>query len=772
MYQGGKHNHQNKNSHHSGGGGKGGGKGTKPGARPKLGLPSTHGHGEFRNGGKRDRDGVPRPVSAPATPRPVAQILNNPVAQRPKPATPSAPAAPVDTVLPVLEGKNDIVRMVAMNHACVIISETGSGKTTQIPQFILDRVKLVDAEGKPLMVACTQPRRVAAVSIARYVASQRNCKVGEEVGYSVRFDDQSSPKTKLKFMTDGILLRELLQDPKLSKYGAIILDEAHERTLHGDVLFGLLKALTRERKDLKIIVMSATLNAKHFSNFWRNAPIGIVHGRSHPVTLMHCTEPQADYVDGAINTILQIHVDEPEGDILCFLTGQEEIEDAKRVLESRKLLLPRGSQQYEVLPLYAAMPYEKQLLVFEKAPDGHRKIILATNIAETSITIEGIKYVVDSGMVKSKAFNPKTNMESLQETVISRAQATQRAGRAGRMSAGKCYRLYTEEAFDNLSPETIPEIKRCSLNSVVLQMKAMGIQDPLSFEFMDMPPADAIVKAQEVLALLGALDQGTLCITPLGRRLADFPIEPQAAKTLLAAQALGVCKDAVIVIAMLSTENIFASGGNDGSDKCRAQFAKAVGDHVTLLHVFNAYRSQAPKNRKTWCESNSINYRQIQKAEDVVTQLTALMSLKPMSKEVLSGLGSIGGTSVVSSAPVDTGDSDEDEAHRAAANESKAPKRKNENFTDHECLRKAFCCGYFLNTAFFDPKLQNYRTLVGHQPVHLHPGSVIFFMTKTRPPLVMFNSVVQTSRRYMKDVVIIRDQGLMEAAPQFFQTAQ
>eukprot|EP00658_Telonema_sp_P-2_P022241 TRINITY_DN18887_c0_g2_i2.p1 TRINITY_DN18887_c0_g2~~TRINITY_DN18887_c0_g2_i2.p1 ORF type:complete len:229 (+),score=68.52 TRINITY_DN18887_c0_g2_i2:120-806(+) len=194
---------------------------------------------------------------------------------------------------------------------------------------------------------------------------------------------------------------------------------------------------------------------------------------------MHCTEPQADYVDGAINTILQIHVDEPEGDILCFLTGQEEIEDAKRVLESRKLLLPRGSQQYEVLTLYAAMPYEKQLLVFEKAPAGHRKIILATNIAETSITIEGIKYVVDSGMVKSKAFNPKTNMESLQETVISRAQATQRAGRAGRMSAGKCYRLYTEEAFDSLNPETIPEIKRCSLNSVVLQMKAMGI--PVSY---------------------------------------------------------------------------------------------------------------------------------------------------------------------------------------------------------------------------------------------------------------------------------------------------
>lgn len=741
------------------------------GAHPPAGRP-THGRGEFRYGGKREREGE---TSRTSTPRPAVHV---PAQQKvvapakPVPAAKSAPEAGA-TVLPVLEGKNDIIRMVTLNHACVIVSETGSGKTTQIPQFILDRIKLEGPDGKPLMVACTQPRRVAAVSIARYVASQRGCKVGEEVGYSVRFDDQSSPKTRLKFMTDGILLRELLQDPKLSKYGAIVLDEAHERTLHGDVLFGLLKALTRERKDLRIVVMSATLNAKHFSKFWRDAPIGIVHGRSHPVTLMHTTEPQADYVDAAINTILQIHTEEPEGDILCFLTGQEEIEDAKRVLESRKLLLPRGAMQYEVLPLYAAMPYEKQLLVFDRAPAGVRKIILATNIAETSITIEGIKYVVDSGMVKSKSFNPNTNMESLQETVISRAQATQRTGRAGRMSAGKCYRLFTEEAHESLLAETIPEIKRCSLNSVVLQMKAMGIQDPLSFEFMDMPPPDAIVKAQEVLVLLGALDKGTLAITPLGRRLSDFPIEPQAAKTLLAAQALGVTKDAIIVIAMLSTENIFATSGNaDGADKCRAQFAKAVGDHITLLHVYNAYRGQPSNNRKTWCESNSINYRQIQKAEDVVTQLTALVGMKPLTDEIMRGMGAIGGTSTTAaSPPVDTGDSDEDESHKAAMRET-TKKFKNENFTDHERLRRAFCSGYFLNTAFFDPKLQNYRTLSNQQPVHLHPGSVIFFMTKHRPPLVLFNSVVQTSRRYMKDVVVIRDQWLIEAAPDLYRVAQ
>lgn len=638
-------------------------------------------------------------------------------------------------ILPVAEAKASIIKMISHNNAVIIVGETGSGKTTQIPQYVLDHV----SNGK--MVGCTQPRRVAAVSIARYVASQRKCNVGEEVGYSVRFDDNSSPKTRLKFMTDGILLREILADPKLEKYGAIILDEAHERTLHGDVLFGLLKALTRERQDLKIVVMSATLNAKHFSTFWRNAPIGVVHGRSFPVAISHTVEPQADYVDACINTILQIHTEEPPGDILCFLTGQEEIEDAKRVLEARQKMLPQNVPDYLVLTIYAAMPYEKQLLVFDKAPNGQRKIILATNIAETSITIEGIKYVVDSGMVKSKSYNSKTNMESLQEAPESSAQALQRSGRAGRMSSGKCFRIFTEDAFDNLAPETIPEIKRCSLNSVVLQMKAMGIDDLLSFEFLDMPPPEAIVKAQEMLVLLGALDAGTLKITNLGKQLSEFPIEPESARALLAGDQLGIADDVIIVVALLATENIFiqSKGNHETSDRCKIQFAKSVGDHVTLLHIYHAYERQAGHSKKQWCESNGINIRQMQRAEDIMTQLRDLL------RQVRSRTGT----------PATIGFDQRNISE--------------EKFADNDKLRQAFCCGYFLHTAYFEPKLQMYRTLIGNQPVHLHPSSVIFTMTKKKPQLVIFNSMVQTTRKYMKDVIVVRNEWLAEAAPQFFQ---
>ena len=659
-------------------------------------------------------------------------------AQKRQRTAPEVVAEPASTpnALPVSEAMGSIVKMIVANNAVIIVGETGSGKTTQIPQYVLDHA----SGGK--MVGCTQPRRVAAVSIARYVASQRRCNVGEEVGYSVRFDDQSSKATRLKFMTDGILLREILADPKLEKYGAIILDEAHERTLHGDVLFGLLKALTRERSDLKIIIMSATLNAKHFSSFWRNAPIGVVHGRSFPVTLMHTVEPQADYVDACINTVLQIHTEEGPGDILCFLTGQEEIEDSKRVLEARLKLLPQNVPDYIVLTIYAAMPYEKQLLVFDKAPNGQRKVILATNIAETSITIEGIKYVIDSGMVKSKSFNSKTNMESLQEAPISRAQALQRSGRAGRMSAGKCFRIFTEEAFEELPPETIPEIKRCSLNSVVLQMKAMGIDDLLSFEFLDMPPPEAIVKAQEMLVLLGALDAVTLKITSLGKQLAEFPIEPEAARALLAGDALGVAEDVITVIALLATENIFvqAKGDHEASDRCKTQFAKSVGDHVTLLHIHQAYRRQGAQVRQQWCQSNGINIRQMQRAEDIMTQLRDLL-----------------------------------QSHHAKSNKSEmgfspSGDYQKDKFDDNDKLRRAFCCGYFLHAAYFDPKLMGYRTLVGNQPVHLHPSSVLFFMTKKKPQLCIFNSIVQTTRKYMKDVVVIRNEWLSEAAPQFFQS--
>ncbi|KPA81680.1 putative RNA helicase [Leptomonas pyrrhocoris] len=701
-------------------------------------------------------------------------------------------------VLPVTEARASIVRMIRHNQAVIIVGETGSGKTTQIPQYVWDDILSKRPGGG--IVGCTQPRRVAAVSIARHVAHTRGGgKVGGEVGYAVRFDDTCTAATRVKFLTDGILLREIQADPTLSKYGCIILDEAHERTLHGDVLFGLLKAIARKRADsLKIVVMSATLNAEHFSKFWWNAPIGVVHGRMFPVTILHTVEPQADYVEAAISTVLQLHEKEPPGDVLCFLTGQEEIEDAKRILLERMRLLPNDVPDFSILTLYSAMPYEQQLLVFEPTAHGERKVILATNIAETSITVEGIRYVVDSGVVKAKYYNSKSGMEALTEVDISKAQATQRTGRAGRVAAGKCYRLYTANAFENLSENTTPEIRRSSLLSVVLQMKSLHIDNILGFEFMDTPQPRAVAKAEETLMLLQALDkQGH--ITALGERLTDFPIEPMPAMVLLAAKALGVSREAVTVVAMTNTENLFLTSREfkDGADRCRAAFAKSAGDHATLLSIYQAYRRSPREQRKTWCESNSMSHRQMLKAEDIMTQLQSILDEKddrPLLERILPPtlryLRASDSTSAghapkrarkeQESADTDKGalDGNDDllqryEALRHGDDGADAAGSRGERkgrLLDAELVRRALCFGYFLNAAFYNAKLGMYQTVVGQLPVHIHPSSVLFTHRK-KPALVIFNSVVRTTKRYMKDVSVVYEEWLQDAAPAFLTAA-
>ncbi|CAG9584121.1 putative RNA helicase [Leishmania major strain Friedlin] len=689
--------------------------------------------------------------------------------------------------LPVTEAWASIVRMIRKNQAVIVVGETGSGKTTQIPQYVWDDI-LSKRPGAGI-VGCTQPRRVAAVSIARHVARQRGGKVGGEVAYAVRFDDTCTSATRIKFLTDGILLREIQADPVLSKYGCIILDEAHERTLHGDVLFGLLKAIARQREDsLKIVVMSATLNAEHFSKFWWNAPIGVVHGRMFPVTIMHTVEPQADYVEAAISTILLIHHTEPPGDILCFLTGQEEVEDAKRILLERMKLLPNDVPDFSVLTLYAAMPYEQQLLVFEPNLNEQRKVILATNIAETSITVEGIRYVVDSGVVKAKYYNSKSGMEMLTEVDISRAQATQRTGRAGRVAAGKCYRLYTANAFENLSENTIPEIRRSSLLSVVLQMKSLHIHNILAFEFMDMPRPRAVAKAEETLMLLQALDKAGH-ITALGARLTDFPIEPMPAMVLLAAKALGVAREAVIVIAMSSTDNLFLTSREfkEAADRCRAAFAKSAGDHATLLSIYQAYCHSPRDQRKTWCESNAMSHRQMLKVEDVITQLQCILEEKsdsellakiiPASLRYLrAGAGGDLSTQLhkrprgeIVDDTNDLLERYEELRHGGGGLSTGATERKGK-LLDAELLRRALCFGYFLNAAFYNAKLGMYQTIVGQLPVYIHPSSVLFTHRK-KPALVIFNSVVRTTKRYMKDVSVVQEEWLQDAAPDFLTAA-
>ena len=398
--------------------------------------------------------------------------------------------------LPIFQLKSQIMRMIQDNRILVVIGETGSGKTTQITQY------LVEADyAKYGKIGCTQPRRVAAMSVAKRVSEEFGCKLGEYVGYSIRFEDCCSEDTIIKYMTDGMLLREALIDKNLTQYSVIMLDEAHERTIHTDILFGLLKEAMRNRNDLKLIVTSATLDSDKFSKFFNNCPVFRIPGRTFDVEVFYSKEPEYDYMEAALITVMQIHLTEPKGgDILVFLTGQEEIETACQILQARMDALGKGTPPLLILPVYSALPSEMQSKIFEPAPYGTRKCIIATNIAEASLTIDGIYYVVDPGFAKIKAYNPKIGMDSLMIAPISQSSAMQRAGRAGRTGPGKCYRLYTYDSFMNeMLKATIPEIQRTNLANTVLLLKALGINDLINFEFMDPPPLQTLIAAMEQL---------------------------------------------------------------------------------------------------------------------------------------------------------------------------------------------------------------------------------------------------------------------------------
>jgi pre-mRNA-splicing factor ATP-dependent RNA helicase DHX15/PRP43 len=354
------------------------------------------------------------------------------------------------------------------------------------------------------------------MSVAKRVADEMDVNLGEEVGYNIRFEDNTGPKTMLKYMTDGMLLREAMNDHNLERYSCIILDEAHERTLATDILMGLLKEVAMRRRDLKIIIMSATLDAQKFQHYFNDAPLLAVPGRTHPVEIFYTAEPERDYVEAALRTVLQIHATEKEGDILLFLTGEEEIEDACRKikLEADELLRETDCGPLSVYALYGSLPPSQQQKIFEPAPPPRRpggtpgrKVVVSTNIAETSLTIDGIVYVVDPGFSKQKVYNPRIRVESLLVSPISKASAQQRAGRAGRTRPGKCFRLYTEGAFKKeLIEQTYPEILRSNLASTVLELKKLGIDDLVHFDFMDPPAPETMMRALEELNYLACLD--------------------------------------------------------------------------------------------------------------------------------------------------------------------------------------------------------------------------------------------------------------------------
>ncbi|KAI5967139.1 PRP22 [Candida margitis] len=624
--------------------------------------------------------------------------------------------------LPVYDMRTDLIKSIKDNQFIVIVGETGSGKTTQIVQYIYEEgLNVVNDEDK--IIGCTQPRRVAATSVAKRVSEEVGCDLGDEVGYNVRFDDKTTPKTKIKYMTDGMLEREALTDPEMSKYAVIMLDEAHERTISTDVLFALLKKAASSNPNLKIIVTSATLDSDKFSKFFNNCPILNIPGRTYPVEVLYTKEPEMDYLSAALDTVMQIHIAEPSGDILVFLTGQEEIDTSCEVLAERVKVLGDSAPELIVLPVYAALPAEMQTKIFEPTPPGSRKVILATNIAETSITIDGIYYVIDPGYVKLNAYDPKSGMDTLKISPISKAQANQRSGRAGRTGPGKCYRLYTEQSYTTeMLPNTIPEIQRQNLSHTILMLKAIGIKDVIHFEFMDPPSRNSLLTSLEDLYTLEALDDDGE-ITPLGRKMADFPMEPALAKTLIKSVDLNCTEEILTIVAMLSVQSIFyrPKDKQNAADQRKARFYSTKGDHLTLLNVYNRWR--ASNYNKDWCRDNFIQERSMRHAKEVRRQLSAIM-LK----------------------------------HRYQVNSCGS---------DLDAVRKTLCCGYFKNTAKRDSG-EGYKTLSKNETVYLHPSSSQF---GKNPEYLLYHAIVLTTREYMHHVSVIDPQWLCEYAPKYFKLA-
>eukprot|EP00347_Sterkiella_histriomuscorum_P005269 403357241 len=630
--------------------------------------------------------------------------------------------------LPAWEARHKVVELVKEYQVLVLQGETGSGKTTQVPQFLL-----LAGIAKGKIIACTQPRRVAAMSVAKRVSEEMDVTLGQEVGYTIRFEDRSSQKTVLKYLTDGMLLREAMSDPMLSRYGAVILDEAHERTLSTDILFGLIKDVLTRRKDLKVVVMSATLNAERFQEYFEGAPLLDVPGRMYPVEIFYTPEPEKDYLIAAIRTVLQIHVTEDQGDILLFLTGEEEIEQSCREIRDECKKLGDEVGDMLVVPLYSSLPPNQQQRIFDVAPPKNRrgipgrKCVVSTNVAETSLTIDGIVYVIDPGFAKQKMYNPRLRVESLLVSPISKASAKQRAGRAGRTRPGKCFRLYPERAFEKeLKENTYPEILRSNLNSVVLTLLKLGIKDIVHFDYMDPPAPETLMRALEELNYLGALTDDCQ-LTQVGQRMSEFPLDPQMSKVIIEAERLQCVNEAVSIVAMLNVPVIFLRPKEcqNEADAAKSRFSHEDGDHLTMLNVFNAYKLK--KENPDWCYDHFLNFRALKQANDVRDQLLQIM--------IKLGLR-------VNSRPMNDP----------------------EYYTN---IKKSLLSGYFMQVAHLQ-RAGHYLTFRDDQVVAMHPSTAL----DHKPEWCMYNEFVLTSKNYIRTVTEIQPEWLFDIAPEYFELSE
>lgn len=652
--------------------------------------------------------------AAPSAPAPINPFNGRPFSDRYK------KILNVRQHLPVYEKREIIQRTVLSSPVTLLVGETGSGKTTQVPHFLAEL-----QTSFPGLVACTQPRRIAAVSVANRVAEEMDVVLGEEVGYHVRFQSAMSSRTKVLYLTDGMLLREAYSDPDLLKYSVVVVDEAHERTIDTDVVLGLLKQLTARRPSFRLVVMSATLDIAKIQSFFPGAPLLQVSGRMYNVEVFYTPRPVTDYVAAAVQCILALHDREPPGDILCFLTGEAEIEKAVATTAAalRRAVEVRGAERNSppslsadtkletsvgppppsavVLPLYGSLSLLDQQKVFCDYPSDTRKIVFTTNIAETSVTIDGIVYVVDCGYQKQNLYNSQARVDYLLPALISKASAEQRKGRAGRTRLGKCYRMFTLEDYAAFPDQSHPEVLRTNIMNTVLFLLKLGVSNPCHFPFIDAPSDQSMEDAFYQLLYFQAVDD-QLQLTDFGRKLADFPVDACLARMLLKASKHGCAADAAVVAAMLEAGNLFTRPPSRAqeADQVRAQTGHPDGDHVSLFFLFHEYyRNQA--QGATFCRTNFLRHQAFQQAVQVYTQLRRIMTQHQV--EVTSTYNAKEGT------------------------------------VNTVALRKAVLEGFFTQVAFLPPGSVYYRTARDALQVSLHRQSVLSSKSRRRPQWIVYD---------------------------------
>ncbi|PAV23469.1 P-loop containing nucleoside triphosphate hydrolase [Pyrrhoderma noxium] len=643
---------------------------------------------------------------------------------------PSAPASGNLSIasqrerLPIFKHKDELLFSVEKYGVVIVHAQTGAGKTTQIPQYLHEAGWTSGSS----VIACTQPRRVAATSVAQRVANEMGSLLGDEVGYTIRFEDVSDKeRTRICYMTDGILFRETLIDPLLSRYSVIMIDEAHERNIYTDLLIGVLRKIRKKRPSLRLIISSATLDASRFFDYFNTSEdevtIFSLEGRMFPVEVAHLSEPTPDYVRTAAQVTWKIHKQrENYGDILIFLTGREDIERCLEELSEIIALHEGESQKLSILPLHSGLSVEEQMRIFTPAENGVRKVVVATNIAEASITIEGIKFVIDCGFVKIRTYDPTTNLSSLSTVPISVASATQRAGRAGRTSSGVCYRLYTEQSFGSLSSTTPPEIARCDLMAPIMQLKSLGIDDLMKFDWVTSPPAESVLRAFEGLVAAEMIDSAGK-LTSMGEKVAECPLEVNIARMLFKSHDYRCGEEALTIAAMISIQDVFViPEGSAGAlaELERRKFTAEEGDHLTLLNVYNAFTKYGKSSG--WCRAHALSFRALSRAVSIRSQLKKYMQRFKIPIESCNG--------------------------------------------DAKRLRQCLVSGYWRNSARWMAD-GTYRSVRSNMVLDVHPNSVLF-TRKPRSGWVVFHEMEETKKTQIRILTEIEPDWLLDFGHKFY----